>query len=96
VPVQPNVQAQVEQAPSNLSSAPIIVPTKIAPVTDRVALHAIVTQAGLKWVESDPAKVAAVQEVVAAQAPIRMGREPKPMVQAAAVTLVQVETRTNA
>jgi len=96
VPVQPNVQAQVEQAPSNLSAAPIIVPSKIAPVTDRVALHAIVTQAGLKWVESDPAKVAAVQEVVAAQAPNRMGREPKPMAQVAAVTLVQVETRTNA
>jgi len=95
-PVETNVQAPLEQPTSNLSAAPIIVPTKIAPVTDRVALHAIVTQAGLKWVESDPAKVAAIQDAVAAQAPSRLGREPKPPIQVAAVTLVQVETRTNA
>ena len=89
-------RAQVETTTNNLNAAPIVVPTAVAQVTDKVALHAIVTQAGLKWVESDPAKVAAVQQMVASQAPDRVGREPKPPVQVAAVSLVQVETRTNA
>lgn len=77
-------------APSLAASAPIVIP---APVHDKVALHAIVQSAGLRWVETDPERVAramANQHIV----PIKLGRERKPPVVISDAPLVQVETRT--
>ena len=74
--------------PSTASSAPIVVPAARA---DTATLHAIVQSAGLKWVESDPVRVAqamANQRVV----PVKLGREPKPPAVVSNIPLVQVET----
>ena len=80
------VATPVQPAPA--SSAPIVVPAARA---DTATLHAIVQSAGLKWVESDPVRVAqamANQRVV----PVKLGREPKPQAVVSNVSLVQVET----
>ncbi|MDO9026087.1 Rne/Rng family ribonuclease [Zwartia sp.] len=85
---QPVTQAQQVPA-ATLSSAPIVIPAAPA---DTATLHAIVQTAGLKWVESDPVRVAqamANQRVV----PVKLGREPKPSATVSNEPLVQVETR---
>lgn len=66
------------------------------PVADKAALNAIVASAGLKWVESDPARVELVQREVASQPAAKLGREPKISPPPAQVQLTQVETRTGA
>lgn len=71
------------------ASAPIVVPA--TPRADAATLHALVQQAGLQWVESDPVRVAqamANQRVV----PVKLGREPKPRAAVSNEPLVQVET----
>ncbi|MCD8504353.1 MAG: Rne/Rng family ribonuclease [Burkholderiaceae bacterium] len=67
-----------------------------AQIADKAALNAIVASAGLRWVESDPARVELVQREVASQPPIKLGREPKILPPPAQVQLTQVETRTGA
>ncbi len=58
------------------------------------ALNAVVQAAGLTWVQTDPARHAQSQARSAAdQAPVRLGRERKPVAQVSSVPLVQVETR---
>ncbi|MDH4053290.1 MAG: ribonuclease E/G, partial [Rubrivivax sp.] len=57
-------------------------------------LHALADAAGLQWVDSDPEKVSAAQAAMAAEPPpIRVPREPKPVVVADEGPLVLVETR---
>ena len=70
-------------------------PAPATAVADRTTLNAIVASVGLHWVESDPARVELVQREVAAQAPAKLGREPKVVAPPPAVALTQVETRPN-
>ena len=57
-------------------------------------LQALAESAGLQWVHSDAERVRAAQEAIAAQpAPVRVPREPKPVVLADEGPLVLVETR---
>lgn len=62
-------------------------------VADKATLNAIVASAGLRWVESDPARVESVQREVAQQPAVKLGREPKVMPAPAQLELKQVETR---
>jgi ribonuclease E len=73
--------------------APIVVPSSLAPAVDKATLHALVQQAGLQWIESDPTRVSQVQQSITAQPMKRLGREPKPVVVMSNAALVQVETR---
>ena len=65
-------------------------------VADKATLNAIISSVGLQWIESDPTRVQVVQTEVAAQAPVKLGREPKVMAPPAAAQLTQVETRQDA
>ena len=60
--------------------------------SDREALHAIIQAAGLKWVESDPERVAQARASTSGE-PVRLGREPKSIARSEIRELVQVETR---
>lgn len=71
----------------------VVSSTVISSTVDRNALHAIVSGAGLKWVESNPERVAIAQQEVASQRPMKLGREPKVAPIIEHVTLTQVETR---
>ncbi|AZY48603.1 ribonuclease E/G [Bordetella avium] len=77
--------APVETAPVAASPAAPIV------VSDNT-LNAVVQAAGLTWVQTDPARqVNAAPQADAA--PVRLGRERKPVAQVSATPLVQVETQ---
>ncbi len=83
-PAQP--MPAVQLAVASPAAAPIVV--------GDAALNAVVQAAGLTWVQTDPARHAQSQARSAAdQAPVRLGRERKPVVQVSSVPLVQVETR---
>lgn len=71
----------------------MVTSTVISSTVDRNALHAIVSSAGLRWVESNPERVAIAQQEVASQRPMKLGREPKIAPRIEHVTLTQVETR---
>ena len=63
-------------------------------VLDADQLRAVAESAGLEWVGSDAAKVAAVREALAREPkPIHVPREPKPVVVVDEGPLVLVETR---
>lgn len=81
-------------APSAPASAqPIVVPAA-APAANAQALHDVVNAAGLQWVETDPERHAQTQQRIAASyAPVRLGRERKPVTPVSNEPLVQVETR---
>ncbi|ANY15465.1 Rne/Rng family ribonuclease [Bordetella pseudohinzii] len=84
-PVQ-TAPAQPMPAVASPAAAPIVV--------GDAALNAVVQAAGLTWVQTDPARHAQSQARSAAdQAPVRLGRERKPVAQVSSVPLVQVETR---
>jgi ribonuclease E len=58
------------------------------------SLQAIASDAGLQWVNSDAAKVAAVQAAIAAEpAAIHVPRERPPVVEADTGPLILVETK---
>ena len=69
------------------------VQTPATPPASKEALIALVSQAGLQWVESDAARVEQAQLTIRSQTQVRFGREPKQATLVAAPTLVQVETR---
>jgi len=71
--------------------AQIVVPQAAEPSRDE--LQRVVEQAGMQWVETDRAKLAAAQQAMPAAAPVRLGREPRVRPQVAPEALVQVETR---
>ena len=88
VPPAAPVQAPV-QAP--VAAAPIVMAAYALPVDE---LAAVAGGAGLEWVNSDADKVRAVQQAMAdAPKPVRVPREPKPVVLADEGPLVLVETR---
>src|SRR5690606_23589304 len=73
-------------------AAPIVVPAAAAASSQ--ALHEVVSATGLKWVETDPARLAqAQQRMAASQAPVRLGRARKPVPAVSNSPLVQVETQ---
>ena len=76
-------------------AAPAPAPVRIEPyVLPTEDLQSIATAAGLQWVGSDADKIRAVQEAMAAEPkPIRVPREPKPVVIVDEGPLVLVETR---
>jgi len=89
--------APVAPAPAPVVPAsaqqPIVVPA-VAPAAKAQALHDVVNAAGLKWVETDPERHAQTQQRIAASyAPVRLGRERKPVTPISNEPLVQVETR---
>jgi ribonuclease E len=71
----------------------------VAPVVPRFelpmdSLQAVAREAGLEWVNSDAAKVAAAQAAIAAEPkPVHVPREPKPVVLVDEGPLILVETR---
>ena len=75
-------------APANVESAKPI----ILPVADKSSLIQMVKAVGLQWVETDPVRAAQANSAISFT-PIKLGREPKPVVQASNAPLVQVETR---
>ncbi|AZG09232.1 Rne/Rng family ribonuclease [Pigmentiphaga sp. H8] len=96
------VEAQAE-APAPVTETPVPQPASIldAPaqivVPQAAASHdelvRVVEQAGMQWVETDSAKLAASRQAAPAAAPVRLGREPRVHAQATSEALVQVETR---
>ncbi|AWP81142.1 Rne/Rng family ribonuclease [Bordetella bronchiseptica] len=88
--------AQPEKTPEPAAVRPaeaIVVPAQAAaPATG--ALHDVLDAAGLTWVETDPERHAQTQmRIAAAAAPVRLGRERKPVASVSNEPLVQVETR---
>ena len=72
----------------------VMASSAIIPALNRDELLQVVQQVGLKWVESDPTRVAQAKEIAAAQhREIRLGREPKPVLNVKHAELTQVETR---
>ncbi|MFJ3463992.1 Rne/Rng family ribonuclease [Achromobacter spanius] len=92
--VQTPAVAPVAPAPAPVSTQqPIVVPA-VAPAAKAQALHDVVNAAGLKWVETDPERHAQTQQRIASSyAPVRLGRERKPVTPVSNEPLVQVETR---
>lgn len=61
---------------------------------ETASLQAVAEAAGLQWVNSDAEKIRAAQEALANEAPpVRVAREPKPVVAVDEGPLVMVETR---
>ena len=88
------VQAEPVQQAAPVQAAPAARPAAAPIVVGDAALNAVVQAAGLTWVQTDPVRHAQSQARSAAdQAPVRLGRERKPVAQVSSVPLVQVETR---
>ena len=101
-PVAPEPVAPEPVAPEPVAPAPsaIVVPSApvepskpiILPAADKSSLMQMVQAAGLQWVETDPVRAAQASSTGQVTA-IKLGREPKPVIQASSAPLVQVETR---
>ena len=75
-------------------AAPVALPKAAPFVLPLADLAAVADAAGLQWVNSDPEKVRTAQEAIANEPqPIRVPREPKPVVAIDEGPLVLVETR---
>lgn len=82
----------VQTAP--VPPAAVVRPAAAPIVVGDAALNAVVQAAGLTWVQTDPVRHAQSQARSAAdQAPVRLGRERKPVAPVSSAPLVQVETR---
>ncbi len=97
------VTTAVESAPATSVAQPMAeqpeaqapaAPQPVTPPASKEALIALVSQAGLQWVESDATRVEQAQQTIRSQTQVRFGREPKQATLVAAPTLIQVETRT--
>jgi len=86
IPASPVVEPVPEAVAQPVVEAPV------TPPASKEALIALVSQAGLQWVESDIARVEQAQQTIRSQPQVRFGREPKQATLAATQTLVQVET----
>ncbi len=100
--VAPEPVAPEPVAPEPVAPAPsaIVVPSApvepskpiMLPAADKSSLMQMVQAAGLQWVETDPVRAAQASSTSQVTA-IKLGREPKPVIQASSAPLVQVETR---
>jgi ribonuclease E len=100
--VEPEVAAPAPATPTVASVAPALAPAPAAAAAAIAApyrlptddLAAIASDAGLQWVNSDAAKIRAVQEAMAGEAkPIHVPRQPKPRAAPDDGPLVLVETK---
>ena len=91
-PAQPVVEAApIEAVPAQPEPAPAQPTVYVLAIAE---LSAIAEQAGLQWVQSDAGKVAQVQAAIAAEPqPVRVPREPRPVVLVDEGPLILVETR---
>lgn len=92
------IEAPAPVAAPVAAPAPATAPVAAAPVETYELplqdLQAVAEGAGLQWVGSDPAKIRAAQEAMAAEfKPAKAAREPKPVEQIDQGPLVLVETR---
>ncbi|RZS80357.1 Rne/Rng family ribonuclease [Pigmentiphaga kullae] len=96
VQAQADVPAPVAPAPAPQTASILDTPAQIV-VPQAAASHdelvRVVEQAGMQWVETDSAKLAASRQTAPAAAPVRLGREPRIRAQVTSEALVQVETR---
>ena len=84
--------------PAEAAAAPEVAEASAEPVKPYVLamaeLEALAAEAGLQWVNSDPAKIQAVQEAIAREPrPVHVPRERKPAVVVDDGPLILVETR---
>lgn len=91
-------QAPAAKPAPVVASAPVAAPQGLPKVQSFdlpiEALNQVATSSGLSWVNSDPAKIAAVQAAIAAEAkPVRVPRERPAPVQIDTTPLVLVETK---
>ncbi|WMD18037.1 Rne/Rng family ribonuclease [Achromobacter seleniivolatilans] len=85
------VAAPAAPAPA-AAQQPIVVPAT-TPSAKAQALHQVVNDAGLQWVETDPERHAQTQvRIASAHTPTRLGRERKAVAAVSNEPLVQVET----
>ena len=91
-PAAPAVPASPTPAAAPVATA---APAPAQPfVLETASLQAVAEAAGLQWVNSDAEKIRAAQEALANEAPpVRVAREPKPVVAVDEGPLVMVETR---
>ena len=89
--VQTATEAQTLQAVQVVQA---VEPSKpiILPAADKSSLMQMVQAAGLQWIETDPVRAAQAGST-SQVAMIKLGREPKPVIQVSNTPLVQVETR---
>jgi ribonuclease E len=84
-------------APGPAAAAPVPAPARAAAQPYHLPVETLATMvqaAGLEWVQSDAARISAVQAVMAAEpAPARVPREPRRQVLVDEGPLVLVETR---
>ena len=83
---------------AGVAAAPVVAPKGLPKVQSFdlpiEALNQVAQSSGLSWVNSDPAKIAAVQAAIAAEVkPVRIPRERPPAVQIDTTPLVLVETK---
>jgi ribonuclease E len=83
----------VAQPTAELPKVQTPTPPPVTPPASKEALIALVSQAGLQWVETDATRIEQAQLTIRSQTQVRLGREPKQVTLAAVPTLVQVETR---
>lgn len=90
------VAEPVLQAVAEPVAEPVVEPVAVAQpyVLQIEALAEVAREAGLEWINSDPDKVRAVQEAIAAEPkPVHVPREPRPVVLVDEGPLILVETR---
>ena len=84
----------IATVPAAVTAAPTVIAAVTAPVAppaDRASLQSVVEQAGLQWVETDPAMLATQQPIVLPPPRAPRLRKPPPAISSA--PLEQVETR---
>ena len=92
---EPVLQAVAEPTAEPVAE-PVVEPVAVAQpyVLQIEALAEVAREAGLEWINSDPDKVRAVQEAIAAEPkPVHVPREPRPVVLVDEGPLILVETR---
>ncbi len=96
-PVEPSQPAQAEVTPETApaAAAPVVAMPPVQAYRLAIGELSMLAQSvGLEWVQSDADKVAQVQAAIAAEPqPVRVPREPKPVVLVDEGPLILVETR---
>src|SRR5690606_10570029 len=91
-PAMDEANAKAEQAASILDTPTQIVVSQPDADPSRDELLRVIEQAGMQWVETDSAKLAAARHSMQ-ESTIRLGREPRVRPPVVSEALIQVETR---
>ncbi len=94
--VEPTTPVSMAQVSDSATDSVVVTASSTMTETDKESLRTLVNKAGLQWVESDTSRVEEAQETILAQAPSKLGREPRIVTQHSQKPLVQVETQTPA